>query len=237
MTTLHALVESTSSKQALISEAEKLAQSLEYDFFVIAYGHSNDHAPELLLGNTPSAWREQFKSFGPDYYESLKRDPVCINLAGNTSTPVIWDRQSYRESEADIIWEAAAEFGMCSGVDLPVMSPHGDIIVTSLMRRDPLPTVRRLGSVIDELRIFGACLAAMAVPLFEAQIFAETLTVKEIDLLDRVLAGHSAEKIASDRRWSVASVQRQLNKLAKRAKTQDVMGAAAMMARAFSRQS
>jgi hypothetical protein len=81
------------------------------------------HSPTLLefqtLTNAPAAYLDEFHDG-----EHAGRDPVN-NHCSRSSSPIVWDRQTYVDNVAGELWELQEPFGYRSGIAVAMHLPRG----------------------------------------------------------------------------------------------------------------
>lgn len=108
----------------------------------------------LLLDGYPEAWRERYVQQG-----YLAADPV-VEHSQHSVVPLPWDELGERIAQDDLarkIFAEAAEFGLRSGVTLPMRGVHGDFSLWSLSSSEaPEVAYSRIRAILPDL-----CLLAL----------------------------------------------------------------------------
>ena len=114
---LHELLEARTVAE-LYSKAKAVVQALHFEHFI--YGvrlHAGPgEAHEFVLSGYPSAWRSIYEQEG--YAAS---DPTVAH-ALSSSLPVIWSSEFFLDKGAKTLMEHAHQFGLRSGLTVPVHS-------------------------------------------------------------------------------------------------------------------
>ena len=153
------------------------------------------HDPIFLsVGNTPIEYMETYKS-----PEVIRRDPVMKKLK-RLSVPFIYDRQLYRESGADDVWEEQARWGFSTGVAVGLHLPQDRHFLLGVDRADALPQDdTRLTQLLAQLQLLAVHAQDAALRLMAAkpsQASDVRLTPRETDVLPLLAQGYSNKEIA-----------------------------------------
>lgn len=164
------------------------------------------HDPIFLsVGNTPIEYMETYKS-----PEVIRRDPVMKKLK-RLSVPFIYDRQLYRESGADDVWEEQARWGFSTGVAVGLHLPQDRHFLLGVDRADALPQDdTRLTQLLAQLQLLAVHAQDAALRLMAAkpsQASDVRLTPRETEIMRMTMTGMTAIAIAEKLSISSTAVQ------------------------------
>lgn len=105
----------------------KLARGQGFDRVLYGVTHSRHSRFDsaFLRSNYSSEWRERYDRKG---FAHL--DPV-VGHCMTSSLPIVWEPATFAEPAQRAMYEEASEFGIRSGVTLPVHGPQGEFGVLS----------------------------------------------------------------------------------------------------------
>lgn len=160
----------------------------------------------VLLSEVP-AKEPRFSYVGnrpPDFMEAAdphlaKVDPVVAQLRCS-NLPFKYDQQYYCDAGAPELWEIASPYGYRTGISVAYRISSDRQLLVGLDRERDLPTGTKLTSLFADLERFATFTAAAAERFLETTsqdaAARPTLTVRERDILLRVLEGKSNWTIA-----------------------------------------
>ncbi len=133
----------------------------------------------ITISGYPDEWRTRYGCAG---YISI--DPTIAHCA-NHSTPLSWDKIAQLEKEDSLVsqfMEEARDFGLKSGVSLPVHSPHGESAMLSLASsKTHLQTKQDILEAMPHAQLFTAYLHENVRRIFSQQV----LPLQRVELTSR----------------------------------------------------
>lgn len=195
------------SIRAFESGLVKMAQRMDFGHVsaVLVLDQGTYDPIFLSVGNTPVEYLETYKS-----PEVIRRDPVMKKLK-RLSVPFIYDRQLYKESGADDVWEEQAMWGFSTGVAVGLHLPQDRHFLLGVDRADALPQDdSRLTQLLAQLQLLAvhaqdAALRLMAAKPSEASDVR--LTPRETEIMRMTMTGLTAIAIAEKLSISSTAVQ------------------------------
>ncbi|MBQ5940167.1 LuxR family transcriptional regulator [Massilia sp. AB1] len=185
----------------------KLARGQGFDR--VLYGVANSRHSRFdsafLRSNYASEWRERYDRKGFAQF-----DPV-VGHCMTSSLPIVWEPATFAEPAQRAMYEEASEFGIRSGVTLPVHGPQGEFGVLSFAS-DAEPDEAFHKSVAEVLpglsliRDYAFASSAKFRVQESRQESAPRLTRRELEVLQWVAAGKSSWEIARITTCSEATV-------------------------------
>lgn len=144
----------------------------------------------VSVGNIPEAYYKAHKD--PD---NSRRDPVLKALKCQT-VPVVWNRRTYQQAQAEDLWEEQAPHGFCEGMGLAMHPYPGRHYLLGVNGPDPLPrNSETRGALLQELQLMALCsqnAAMRLIQLPEPEQPAVQLTMREQDVLSWTAQDKSA---------------------------------------------
>lgn len=202
---------SAANIEDITGQCEFYSRELGFDYFIYALRvptHFSD-SKLVLLNGYPKAWVEHY--FDHEYY---KIDPVMAYCA-NHIVPVQWrDLNLAPMSAAERFMREAEEFGLKSGITMPVHSPHGELGILSFALNRPAKTAREItGCALPYIQIVAAYLhEAVRRVSGLAEITAKLqLTQREQECLRWVADGKTSWEIGQLMRTSERTVNFHIN--------------------------
>jgi DNA-binding CsgD family transcriptional regulator len=181
----------------LYTKVRAIAHSLEFDHFV--YGlrlHLNGGGPahELVISGYPAAWRQIYEQ---ENY--VATDPTVAHCL-NSSLPLVWSESLFVDNNAAGLMETAHQFGLRSGLTMPVHSTHLQTGLLSLASDRTAVSFEENLVMVGQAQLFATYLHEAARGLVEkkerAQRTACQLTPREKECLTWAAAGKSSWEIA-----------------------------------------
>ena len=137
-------------------------------------------------------------------------DPVMKKLK-RLSVPFIYDRQLYKESGADDVWEEQAMWGFSTGVAVGLHLPQDRHFLLGVDRTDALPEDdSRLTQLLAQLQLLAVHAQDAALRLMAAQPSQASdvrLTPRETEIMRMTMTGMTAIAIAEKLSISSTAVQ------------------------------
>ena len=156
----------------------RLCQQLEFDYFAYwAKFPTSFVKPYLvIISGYPTEWYERYNSEG-----YMANDPT-IKYCENHITPLIWEFIEFRAGQIKQVRKVmseAADFGLRSGISVPVHGAHGEVALLSIVREDEpsrsrklilasMPTIQVLSSYIHEA--VRSVMSAEVIPIGQVQL-------------------------------------------------------------------
>lgn len=214
---------------ALKSELVGFAHSLGFDktSMIAVFDQSLTRSEFHSIDNAPLEYRESFSD------ERLgKIDPVMQHCK-KTSSPIIWDQNTYVAQGKGELWENQAQFGYKNGVGLALHFPGGYHFCIGIDDDKLLPLRKNsLSKIIGKLQLFAlhAQEAAFRILLETPEVKANvSLTPRELETLrwtlDGKLAWEVGEALNISERTAVFHLQNAMRKLGCNNKHQAVLKA------------
>ena len=157
------------------------------------------HSPTLTEFNTvtnaPAAFLDEFHD-----QSHARLDPVNKHCA-SSSTPIVWDRRTYAEGGADMLWELQEPFGYRSGIAIAMHFGRGRHFMFganwSRDRCDSSPSFRSIG---EDLVSFSQHAQAAAFELCQParldEVTQNRFAIRELDALRWTMDGLSTWEVA-----------------------------------------
>ncbi|MFL6671964.1 MAG: LuxR family transcriptional regulator [Massilia sp.] len=159
----------------------------------------------FVLSNLSQEWRERYDQNGYAYVDP--RVDHCLS----SCLPIVWAPHTFHTPAQRALYEEACEFGLRTGVTLPIHGPNGEFGVLSFAS-DERPGGRFNRSVGERIAVlalirdyaFASALRFCGrTPGTEA---APRLTRRELEVLNWVMAGKSSWEISKITNCSEATV-------------------------------
>lgn len=183
------------TREEFRGEVLRFTKQLEFDTYsaITVVDHALGRSDFIAIDNSPPGFSEALND------PRLGRlDPVMQHCKRN-SVPIVWDRDTYRRSDADDLWEAQASYGYRTGICLALHLPEGRHFVLGVDRDRPLPTDNaQLTRLVADLQLFAvhaldAALRVLLPP--ELQLEAPKLTPRELECLRWTMEGKTAWEV------------------------------------------
>ncbi|MBQ5949945.1 LuxR family transcriptional regulator [Massilia sp. ST3] len=186
----------------------KLARGQGFDR--VLYGVVNSRHTRFdsafLRSNYSSEWRERYDRKG-----FAQVDPT-VGHCMTSSLPIVWEPATFTEPAQRAMYDEASEFGIRSGVTLPVHGPQGEFGVLSFASdAEPDDAFRKsVAEVLPGLSLIRdyafASSAKFRVQDTRQESSVPRLTRRELEVLQWVAAGKSSWEIARITSCSEATV-------------------------------
>lgn len=112
----------------------------DHFFYAASFPRSLVKPLNLVISGFPDAWRDHYQSRG-----YLRHDPAVRHCA-RSARPAVWADLLGSESverRSKQVMREAAEFGLVSGLSVPIRDPHGVLGLLSLSTERPMALARR----------------------------------------------------------------------------------------------
>ena len=154
------------------------------------------HQPEFVaIHNAPLAYQQTFEDLSIS-----KRDPIAQHCKRNT-VPIIWDQQTYVDSNSIELWERQAQFGYSNGIAMALHLPEGRHFLLGVERDQALPSDGgELTRIVADLQLFAvhAQDTALRVLVSEAaRPELPALTPRELEVLRWTMDGKVTHEISA----------------------------------------
>lgn len=184
-----------------------------YDFASISAVIVIDHSPLLTqfsgVTNVPKGYLEEFNSL-----DAGAIDPVSQHCK-HSSTPIIWNSETYKASDASIMWEQQASFGLKEGISVAMHLPHGKHFFFGMdCDRNLNKHPKLLNGIVSDFLTFATYAQAGAFEIIngDAGGLDPALSSLEVDALRYTMDGHTAAEIADRIYTSPRTVELRLTK-------------------------
>jgi DNA-binding CsgD family transcriptional regulator len=172
------------------------SQTMGFDAFIYALRTPSGFSDAQLttVNGYPESWLAHY--FAEAHH---KHDPVVKHCSDHT-VPVYWDDpRLYLNAKSQRVMREAADFGLVTGLSVPVHSPHGELGILSFavgrddksakeLTRQAMPYAQLLAGYLHEA-VHRVC--------FPAPKIGQNLTSREVECLCRVADGKSSWEIGA----------------------------------------
>jgi DNA-binding CsgD family transcriptional regulator len=191
MTELTALLEANTVAD-LYAGAKAASGSLEVDHFIygIRLNPGSGEGREFVLSGYPNSWRQLYER---EHYVAI--DPTVAHAVSST-LPLVWSELLFVESGASALMEDARQFGLRSGMTIPLHSSNLEVGLMSFVRDTPRMSLLESSHLMGQAQLFATYLHEGARRLLErreeVQNITCRLTPRERECLTWVAAGKSS---------------------------------------------
>jgi len=115
------LVDAAAEGKSLTAALQAIVQDLGFDYFMVGVGatsHPTQDTRGFVWTSLPRAWVQTY-----DQRSYMEIDPRLRGV-WDSAAPLIWDRSTFADPKCREFLEAASEYGVCSGLALPICDPH-----------------------------------------------------------------------------------------------------------------
>ena len=191
---LESLNESVDERDLVRSMAD-LLRAFEIDRFAYLSLPSHTRDRPRLISNYPEAWMSLYLD---KHYAAV--DPV-IRCVRCSDEPFSWERGFIfgDQSSAQIrLFDEAAEFGICSGLTIPIQDRYGNVAALTFAAEDDRPALRRVADRYRHaVRLIATCfhIHARRRCSDKQMVAGVQLTNREYECLQWAAKGKSAWEI------------------------------------------
>ena len=195
---LNQAIRRTTTAAELQKQVILFAHELDFELanLVTVFDHSDSPSDFFTVDNTPDAYKAA-------YHDPClgQADPVMQHCK-RSSTPIIWDQDTYVSSGRGGLWEYQARYGYKSGIAVAIHSVGGRHIFLGLDRSRPIPKDPNVRAhLLTELRAFARSANEVAFDIFDPRgtdklSFKPALSTLEIEILRWSMDGVSPAEIA-----------------------------------------
>ena len=177
------------------------------------------HSPTLLefqtLTNAPAEYLDEFHDG-----EHAAQDPVGIHCSRSTS-PIVWDRETYADNGAQILWELQEPFGYRSGIAVAMHLARGmHFMFGTNWNKDRCKGVPHFKSIAEDVLSFAEYAQAAAFELSAPTQLgpgnALSLTKGELETLGWTMDGMTSWEIGKKMSLSDSDVKLRLQRAMKK---------------------
>ena len=190
------------------------------------------HAPKLVefqaVTNAPAAYVEEFHDL-----DHGDHDPV-IDHCRLSSSPIVWDRQSYIDRGSDKLWEIQAPFGYRSGIAIGMHLGRGrHFVFGGNWSKDRCTSVPHFKAIAEDFLSFAdhaqAAAFELCYPARPAPEGTSSLAAQELEVLrwtmDGLTSWHVADLMSISERHVTLLTRRAMQKLGCSSKYEAVLRA------------
>jgi len=180
----------------LYARAKALCGQLGFEHFIygvrLHLGGGSDH--EFVLSGYPASWRQIYEK---ENYVAI--DPTVAHCL-SSNLPLVWSEQHFAGKAAAELMESARQFGLRSGITVPMHSANLQCGLLSLARDAAAEALGQDMELIGQSHLFASFLHEGARRLLERrqrlQPAAGRLTPREKECLTWAAAGKSSWEIS-----------------------------------------
>ncbi len=201
----------------LVRTVSEIVQAIGFDTFV--YGSllpNEQNDPDIVVVTTmPQEWVARYDRM--TYFEVDPRVQNCLRHV----TPFLWDSRRSYGPKADAFLKDAAQYGLRSGITLPLRSTTGENAMFGVNSSRPeLPQDEDLQLVVGRTYLFASYFHEWFFHNLRSQLVVFDMPVgevskRELEVLALAARGHSSKRIAkelgiseSTANYHIASVKR-----------------------------
>jgi LuxR family quorum-sensing system transcriptional regulator SolR len=200
---LHPFAEALARREPMSDALLLVVHSLGFDGFTYVTGNKptvQREARSYVWTSMPIEWIREYDQ--NDYLEVDPRVTATVDFA----TPMPWDRYSFPETKRRrTFFDAAARFGVCSGLSLALRDPSralSGFVLTSRRPRLDEPTLARYAAIQGQVLMLAHYVhATLTTSIVDRDVTPPTagckLSSRELQCLRLAAKGMSSSQIAS----------------------------------------